>query len=314
MGCFHPLHGFKTAKGQWTSQWPNNLNTAEPMTVPCRQCTGCRAEYSRQWAMRIKHEASLYLQNSFITLTYNDAHLPKDNSLVKKDFQLFIKRLRKKHVKKNNYHPQLAPKSRAYWAKKHNIRFFHCGEYGDPTKSIKTGRPHYHAIIFNHHFTQKDLQELWSIKEKPIGFVDTGTVTFESASYVAGYIHKKINGNRKLDHYNTYDRLTGEQITHRQQEYATMSRRPGIAKHWFDKHKTDAYPSDFITMNGKKMKPAKYYDRQYELLYPEEMAQIKEKRQKEMEQLQHLFTPEALKQKELNHKGRMALYSRRNKL
>jgi hypothetical protein len=287
MGCFHPLHGFKTAKGQWTSQWPNNLYKAEPMTVPCRQCSGCRAEYSRQWAMRITHEASLYLQNSFITLTYNDAHLPKDNSLVKKDFQLFIKRFRK----------DINPKK---------IRYFHCGEYGE-----NFARPHYHAIIFNHHFEQEELQKLWSLNKKPIGFVDTGDVTFNSAAYVAGYIHKKINGKRKLDHYTTYDRLTGEQITHKQQEYSTMSRRPGIGKKWFDIYKKDAYPSDFITIRGLKMKPPKYYDRQYEILYPEEMAQIKEKRQQEMDQLQHLFTPEALKQKELNHKARMAIYKRR---
>lgn len=300
MGCFHPLHGFKTVKGQWTSQWPNNLHTAEPMTVPCRQCTGCRAEYSRQWAMRIMHEASLSPTetNSFITLTYNDAHLPPNNSLVKKDFQLFMKRLRKKHTKK--------------------IRYYHCGEYGENFK-----RPHYHAIIFNHSFKQQELQEVWSLNKKPIGFVDTGDVTFESAAYVAAYVQKKINGKAKHEHYKlpkpVIDYDTGEYITHKQQEYSTMSRRPGIAKNWFDKYKTDAYPSDFITVNGRKMKPPKYYDRQYELLTKEEreilslppMEQIKEKRQKEMEQLQHLFTPEALKQQELNHKARMAIYKRR---
>lgn len=64
--------------------------------LPCGKCRGCRLEKSRQWALRIMHEASLYDDNCFVTLTYDDEHLPKDGSLVKKDFQLFMKKLRKK--------------------------------------------------------------------------------------------------------------------------------------------------------------------------------------------------------------------------
>ena len=92
-----------------------------------------------------------------------------------------------------------------------------------------------------------------------------------------------------------------------------MSRRPGIAGSWFAKHKNDVYPSDNIHINGKEMRPPKYYDRLYEIEYPEDMAQIKESRVKEMKKTAHLRTPEALRQAEKTHKARMAIY-KRNKL
>jgi hypothetical protein len=58
-------------------------------------------------------EASLHIFNSFITLTYDPDHLPKDGSLNVVHFQKFMKRLRKK----------ISPLK---------IRFFHCG--GSPSR------------------------------------------------------------------------------------------------------------------------------------------------------------------------------------
>ena len=298
MSCFHPLTAWKTEAGIiFYNPYSDNRNH-KGFKIPCRQCTGCRSEYSRQWAMRIIHEASLYLHNSFITLTYNNAHLPgvKNHddafgTLKISDFQKFMKRLRKRysHTK---------------------IRFYHCGEYGEKQK-----RPHYHAVLFNHQFNDlqpihgknnlyqsEQLNNIWGK-----GFCSVGHVTFNSAAYVANYVQKKITGKNAQMHY--VNEL-GEQI---QPEYSTMSRNPGIARDWFDKYHEDVYPSDFITIKGRKMRPPKYYDRQYEILNPEIVPIIQEKRQKEMAKLQHLFTPEALKQKELEHKARMGLY-KRNKL
>ena len=130
----------------------------------------------------------------------------------------------------------------------------------------------------------------------------------DGAKAFAPYIIKlfRFGKNAQMHYVNEL----GEQI---QPEYSTMSRNPGIARDWFDKYHEDVYPSDFITIKGRKMRPPKYYDRQYEILNPEIVPIIQEKRQKEMAKLQHLFTPEALKQKELEHKARMGLY-KRNKL
>ena len=134
MPCFHPLKGYHALYSKGITFDINESNNI-PMTVPCRQCSGCRQEYSRQWAMRNMHESSLWPNNLFITLTYDNQHLPKHNTLIKKDFQDFMKRLRKKKRSTT----------------KNPIRFFHCGEYGE-----KFGRPHYHAILFNTQFRDRE--------------------------------------------------------------------------------------------------------------------------------------------------------------
>lgn len=275
--------------------------------VSCNQCKGCRKEYARQWAMRILHEQSLWANNIFITLTYDDKHLPENKTLVKKDFQDFMKRLRK-HKKCN---------------KTNKIRFYHCGEYGE-----KFERPHYHAILFNCNFsdrlkinghkgltTSKTLTKIWGK-----GFTSIGDVTFDSASYVAGYVQKKITGkmkdyidpSTKLRHYERL-RPDGEIIT-LQPEYSTMSRRPGIAGLWFAKHKNDVYPSDNIHINGREMRPPKYYDKLFIESAPENKKYfeeiIKPKRLDAMELTAHLRTPEALAQARLNLEARERIYKR----
>jgi len=243
------------------------------------------------------HEASLWLDNIFITLTYDNDNLPQHNTLIKKDFQDFMKRLRKKKNANTN----------------NPIRYYQCGEYGE-----KFGRPHYHAILFNTNFRDREiiqghkgltqsetLSKLWGK-----GHSSIGDVTFQSAAYVAGYVQKKTNGKQKETHYAIVDQQTGEYFGQRQQEYSTMSRRPGIAGRWFAKHKDDVYPSDNIHINGKEMRPPKYYDRLYEIDHRSTMEKIKENRIKQMQETAHLRTPEALQQAEKTHKARMSLYKR----
>ncbi len=305
MPCFTPLKGYHKPGGGLTFNRRDSLGTL--LSVPCGQCKGCRKEYARQWAMRILHEQSLWANNIFITLTYDDQHLPQYNTLVKKDYQDFTKRLRK-HKKANTQNP---------------IRFYHCGEYGD-----KYARPHYHAILFNCNFSDREqinghkglttsetLTKLWGK-----GFTSIGDVSFDSASYVAGYVQKKITGKMKdyIDpstHLRYYERLTpdGEIVT-LQQEYSTMSRRPGIAGLWFAKHKTDCYPSDNIHINGREMRPPKYYDKLFIESSPENKKTfeeiIKPKRLDLMQHTAHLRTPEALAQAKLNLEARERIYKR----
>lgn len=184
--------------------------------------------------MRILHESSLYEDNLFLTLTYSDEHLPAHDSLDLRDWQLFMKRLKKRHGGRQ-------------------IRFFHCGEYGETTH-----RPHYHAILFNIEF--KDKRLLKYSNELPIytsalldgiwqkGDCYIGSVTFESAAYCARYVMKKLTGQRKSEYGS------------REAEYCTQSRRPGIGKPWLEKWKSDVYPNDYCVINGKKVKVPKYYD------------------------------------------------------
>jgi hypothetical protein len=205
----------------------------------------------------------MHKHNSFITLTFNPEELEKRDSpwsLDVRDYQLFMKRLRKKHKK--------------------TIRFFHCGEYGDKNK-----RPHYHALLFGHDFpdrrlfrerdgiklyTSTELEELW-----PYGFSTVGELTFQSAAYTARYIMKKHKGEGKDEHYTTTDPRTGE-IHKIQPEYCTMSRRSGLGYDWFQKYKDDVYPNDYVICNGHEIKPPRYYD---SLLPEHELLAIKKKRQ-----------------------------------
>ena len=185
--------------------------------------------------------------------------------------------------------------------KNKKIRYYHCGEYGD-----KNFRPHYHAIIFGLQFddqklftvtngeklyTSEKLEKLW-----PFGFSTIGTVTFESAAYVARYVMKKVNGKNAKDHYERIDPNTGE-IYNLVPEYNTMSRRPGIASGWFDKYKDDVYPSDNIHLREKTFRPPKFY-RIYEHLMPNEMEKIKKQRMINMQKHETDNTADRLAVKE----------------
>ena len=179
------------------------------------------------------------------------------------------------------------------------IRFFHCGEYGE-----LHGRPHYHACIFGHDFPDKTiwqenngvpifrsaaLEILW-----PYGYSSIGNVTFQSAAYVARYLLKKINGEQAQGHYEYINPDTGE-ITQRTPEYTTMSRRPGLATGWFKQYETDVFPSDFVVLNGAKMRPPKFYDGLYELTSPKEHQSIKRNRKANAKTHEVDQTPERLK-------------------
>ena len=67
-------------------------------SVPCGKCEDCLKSKARGWAFRILKEASLYENNFFLTLTYDDVHLPYSkvgiNSLVKDEIAKFNKKLK----------------------------------------------------------------------------------------------------------------------------------------------------------------------------------------------------------------------------
>jgi len=188
---------------------PIHLNS---MLARCGHCEPCRANKSREWAGRILMEASTYESNVFLTLTYNDEHLPGGANLNTKDLQLWLKRVRK--------------------ALKHSrLRFFACGEYGSNTQ-----RPHYHAVLFNAPSCLRGrtdkfrrgpagvvccpvcalYQSTWSVNDEEIGSIDAGLVEPKTAAYIGGYI---IKG--KTHRHDS--RLRGKNP-----EFSTKSLRPGL--------------------------------------------------------------------------------------
>jgi len=173
--------------------------------IPCGKCEGCKIDHANDFSTRAYLESLQYKQNCFVTLTYDNKHIPKNRSLNKRDFQLFLKRLRK-HLE-----PQ-------------KIRYLLCGEYGP-----RTLRCHAHLCIFNYFpsdaqfykknlvgdylYTSEELNKIWGN-----GYVIVGNLSYESACYVARYVMKKAYGIDK-DFYLKHNR---------QPEFILSSRRPGI--------------------------------------------------------------------------------------
>lgn len=268
---------------------------SDALVIPCGQCIGCRLEYSRQWANRCMLELQYHDSAYFVTLTYNEEHVPRSYygdpasgealpslTLRKRDCQLFMKRLRKKFSRDK-------------------IRFYMCGEYG-PT----TFRPHYHAILFGLHlndlvpfsrseqgfmyYTSQSLQDVWSVIEKqdsatplanrvPIGHILVANVTWETCAYTARYVTKKLTGPQA----SFYEDFNIER------PFVVMSNKPGIARQYYDDH-PDLYDYEYINIKtptgGRKFRPPKYFDKLFDLDQPEASAALKETRRKMAEQSQ----------------------------
>ena len=246
MSCFHPLRAFRTPQGVVFNEL-GRYDIVGRLELPCGQCVGCRMRRASDWALRVTHEASLWEANCFVTLTYGRDCVPAGGSLEHRDFQLFMKRLRKR----------FAPAT---------IRFYMCGEYGPLNL-----RPHYHACLFNVDFRfdrvvcgksgagavffdSPTLSELWSH-----GRVSVQDLNASTASYCARYIMEKLNGDLGEAAYSSVD--SDGVVSRRVAPYCAMSLRPGIGALWLSKYHRDVYPHDFVVADGVKRRPPKYYDK-----------------------------------------------------
>ena len=198
---------------------------------------------------------------SFITLTYDDEHLPKHMNLEPEHWTQFIKNLRQRLARSEG----------------HTVRFFMAGEYGkDPTQIHRIGRPHFHALIFGWDFPDKyeiqDSARGHQLYRSPFlegtwtkGYSSVGQLTRESAQYVAKYTLKKVNGDQAENHYLRLDPLSGE-IVKLQPEFMRCSNQPGIGRTWLAKYQSDC-AKGFITMDGKKFPVPDYYVQRLEEPY-----------------------------------------------
>lgn len=247
--------------------------------IPCGKCIDCRLEKARDTAVRCVHEAQMYQNNSFVTLTYSDEHL-KENRLEYSDFQGFVKKLRN-HTFQNlldRLFPELSqqtqrklwretPKQRRdelYGAIK--ISLLGTGEYGDKTK-----RKHWHALIFNWRpndlvhkyytdrndqvFSSKILEDLWGF-----GITELGNLTFESASYCARYATKKL--------------VHGQDGQHDFEPISRRSSKNAIGKKWLEQYWQQTFNNGYVSIPKgdtiiKCPIPA-YYERWFKKTHPQE--------------------------------------------
>ena len=280
MSCTRPLTAYRAPQGKIVFNAKDGYYD-RPLNLKCGQCLACRLERTRNWAIRVMHESQMHENNCFLTLTYDDANLPDDEGLDVEHWKKFAKRLRKR----------LGP-----------FRYLHAGEYGDDVGE----RPHYHACIMGVDFSGD--RRLWTTKPHPLftsetlsslwpqGFSTIGTLTFDSAAYVAQYCMKKINGDgeQAAERYIRTDYETGECWTVRR-EYATMSKRPALGKRWFEKYSSEVYPEDFVVMKGSKFRPPKYYDDLLEEEDPDLLAHVRAKRFAKVKEQADDLTPERLR-------------------
>lgn len=234
MACHYPIAAWRALEpNKDTGKYPvvfsppkHIRKEAESLNLPCGKCVGCRADQAMMWSIRAYHESTSHLANSFLTLTYDDDHLPWDGKISKPDLQNFFKRMRH-HYK---------------------LRYIACGEYGELTR-----RPHYHAIIFGQDFdeagfcsrldensyTNSFLEKTWGL-----GHVMVAPCNLASIMYVCGYVNKKI----------------GDVDT-----FSLASRRPYIGHDWLKRYSDDIRRTGCVVISGRKfVVPQRYLDADWE--------------------------------------------------
>lgn len=295
MACFHPVSAWRDGSGSVVFVERGDVRAS--LSLPCGRCIGCRLAYAQAWEVRLMHEAQLYEDNCFITLTYDDGRLPSDGSLHYRDFQLFMKRLRKRYCDRT-------------------VRYFVAGEYGDAL-----GRPHFHCALFNVAFRKDrkhwrktetgfnvyrsaELEELW-----PLGHSEIGELTPQSANYIARYVVKKVTGDKADEHYRTIDMDTGA-VTWRVPEFCRMSLKPGIGARWFERYYRDVFPHDRVVAGGVRKKVPRYYDKLMKRRDAGAVEDVKMDREIRARSRYQDCTPERLAVREVVENARMRYYKR----
>lgn len=266
MACFKPLKAWH--HGSAGVSFKRSSGASRELLLPCGQCTGCRLDRSVAWSLRIMHESLFHSDSCFVTLTYDDDHLPYGGDLHYPHVQLFHKRMREKLGK--------------------SFRFVLCGEYGE-----RFHRPHYHAIYFNVAFADRYpwrksaagfqlyrselLESLWDL-----GGAEIGELTTESAAYVARYCMKKMTGKGAEAHYEKLVCDTGEiiQLTPEFMRCSNGGRAKtgGIGKAFFERYRADMYPRDEVIMDARSHKVPRYYDKLLEVSDPDTLEELRSKR------------------------------------
>lgn len=289
MACYKPLKAYSVNRlykdgtyGKREIVWHENAirgqDKATSIEIPCGQCVGCRLDYSRQWANRCMLEAKDHENNSFITLTYNDANIPLKEIVDTKTGEVKpISSLNPEHTK--NFIKKLR-RHYKYHYNHEGIRYYLCGEYGDKTK-----RAHYHVLLYNCEIKDKVFHKrteagiLWTsetlAKIWGKGHIIVADMTWETCAYTARYMMKKQKGKDAKSYYENLGIIP---------EFCRMSLKPGIGLKYYEENKDKIYENDEIWITGSKgkatkIKPPNYYDKLYDLEEPEKMEEIKEARE-----------------------------------
>lgn len=256
MSCYYPVlahRQFKDSDGKWHIRFESKYNVNYSirslrfkygdnlLLLPCGHCLGCKFDKAKDWATRVYCESLYHDKSCFVTLTYDDLHLPKNQAINKKNLIAFIKDLRNRCEK---------------------VRYFGCGEKGE-----SSGRIHAHIILFG--YSPSDLefysrgsngdalyisQELSSIWKK--GHVIIGDVSYHSAGYVARYTTKKIGDD---------------------DSFLICSNRPGIGYEYCFDHADDIMETGYVYGDfgdDYKAPIPRYFEKLLKDIYPDKWDKI----------------------------------------
>lgn len=272
--------------------------------IPCKKCWACQLNYSAEWATRIMLEAQKYQNNYWITLTYDDEHLPiaekvtfPDGEIIENDGTWYTGTL------DNQDMVTFLNSLRQYFHRKGHdgIKYYYCGEYGGPERLLPNGkytrgkRPHYHIVLLNcpldptdfyspevdknfkAHWKSNEIDRFWKK-----GITEVCELEWSDAAYTARYCTKKLHMKDKNEYYKEG----------KEPEYVRMSK--GIAFNYLENHVDEIYKTDSIIMRTVKgnignIKPPKAFDRKLEQWDPEMYEKIKESRKHAAERADKLI-------------------------
>lgn len=221
----------------------------ERLRVRCGHCITCKMFRSRDWSTRLYLESKLWDKVCFVTLTYNNVHLPQmyyesarsyvpagDTYIETQpellsiptvwpdDLRNFFKRLRKSGIGE----PRIYGETKTNWFRssenyldgfrsnfrgnfeikfsvRNTLKYFGVGEYGLRGDALNgKGRPHYHLILFGVGLEDKNfIERAWSLHGESFGFIRVDDFPRTDGKYickyVAGYIQKKLFGDKVFD-------------------------------------------------------------------------------------------------------------------
>lgn len=225
------------------------------LEVPCGQCMPCRIARREEWSLRLMHESLFWDSCLFITLTYDQEHLPKNGSLVPNDLTKFFKRLRKRIGDRK-------------------IKYFACGDYGG-----KFDRPHYHILLFGLDYLSMDdrqiIKDCWTLCDwDMLGKSPFGDVTPQSIRYVCKYIEDKVIGKESIYAYDKNDILP---------TYAVMSK--GIGRSYAQENYEKIFKELQCDVNGRTYPVPRYYRKILELPKDDLLDYGKDRESKQVESI-----------------------------
>lgn len=256
---------------------------ANEIHLPCGHCSACLLQKRKDMATRLSHEAHEHERMCFITLTYDDEHVPTtddcpldkvynnakefsrgshglsdglelpNKTLLPADVQRFMKRLRR-HLE---YVPvgcrvETLGTGQQYFVNKNgdfvrdhvsNIRYFAVGEYGTKTK-----RPHYHILIFG--WRPTDLEYFCNRKGNVIYTCETLKRLWSFGFSTVGDVNPKVC--KYCARYVTKKFVSKDKIDERViPEFTLQSVRDGaMGASWYMRYGEEAVRRGFCTVQN----------------------------------------------------------------